>query len=254
MEASSIGDLKAVVGPELASGPMELIIVGDVSVEEAIRQTAATFGAMPPRVPLMLASSALDVRFPAPGLVRLTHEGRADQGLAMIAWPTVDFYSDQRRARTLNLLSQVLQLRLIDEIREKQGTTYSPNAGHNASETFAGYGFMSARIEAPPERLEPFLADAARIARELADRPVDEDELNRARRPLIENLQRQRSSSNAWWGEALEGVQDRPEVATSIRSSIAQYQAISASELQAAARQYLVDAEAWKMIVVPKSP
>jgi zinc protease len=253
MQASSIADLRQIVAPALA-GPMEVIVVGDVTVDEAIRQTAATFGALPRRGPIAVGLAPSPVRFPAPGLVRLTHEGRADQGLAMIAWPTVDFYSDQKRARTLNLLGQVLQLRLIDEIREKQGTTYSPSAGSNSSETFPGYGYMSARIEAPPERLEPFLADAARIARELAEQPVGEDELLRARRPLIENLQRQRSSSNGWWADALEGIQDRPGVAESIRVSIAQYQSITPAELQAAARQYLVDAKAWKMIVIPKAP
>ncbi len=252
MESSSIADLKRIVAPALASEPMEVMIVGDVTVDEAIRQTAATFGALPPRGPIRADEAGRQTRFPAPALVRLTHEGRADQGLAMIAWPTVDFFSDQRRARTLSLLAQILQLRLIEEIREKQATTYSPGAGHNASDTFAGYGYMSARIEAPPERLEPFLADAARIARELGEAPVSDDELQRARKPLIESLERQRASSNAWWMGALANIQQRPEVAESIRIAIAQYQSITAAELQAAARQYLVEDRSWKMLVTPK--
>jgi zinc protease len=252
MEASSIADLKRIVAPALASEPMEIVIVGDVRVDEAIRQTAATFGALPARGPIRADEAGRQARFPGPGLVRLTHEGRADQGLAMIAWPTVDFYSNQRRARTLGLLAQILQLRLIEEIREKQATTYSPGAGHVASDTFAGYGYMSARIEAPPERLEPFLADAARIARELGAAPVSDDELQRARKPLIESLERQRASSNAWWLNALANVQQKPEVAESIRVSIAQYQSIGAAELQAAARKYLVDARSWKLLVTPK--
>jgi len=252
MEASSIADLKRLIAPALASEPMEVIITGDVSVDEAIRQTGATFAALPARGPIRADEAGKKTRFPAPGLVRLTHEGRADQGLAMIAWPTVDFYSDQKRARTLNLLGQILQLRLIEEIREKQATTYSPGAGHTASDSFAGYGYMTARIEAPPERLEPFLADAARIARELGTAPVSDDELQRARQPLIDGLERQRASSNGWWLSALANVQQRPEVAESIRVSIAQYKAISAAELQAAARRYLVDGKSWKLLVSPK--
>jgi zinc protease len=231
---------------------MELIIIGDVTVDEAIRQTAATFGSLPARDPVRADDAGKRTRFPAPRLVRLTHEGRADQGLAMIAWPTVDFFSDQRRARTLSLLAQILQLRLIEEIREKQATTYSPGAGHTASDSFAGYGYMSARIEAPPERLETFLADAARIARELGSSPVSDDELQRARKPLIESLERQRASSNGWWLTSLADIQERPEVAESIRVSIAQYQSITAAELQAAARQYLVDDKSWKLLVTPK--
>lgn len=252
MEASSIADLKQIIAPALQSEPMEVVIVGDVTVDEAIRQTAATLGALPARGPMRADEAGKRTHFPAPGLVRLTHEGRADQGLAMIAWPTVDFFSDQRRARTLSLLAQILQLRLIDEIREKQGTTYSPGAAHTASDAFAGYGYMSARIEAPPERLEPFLADAARIARQLGTDPISDDELQRARQPLIDSLERQRSSSNGWWLGALVNIQQRPEVAESIRQSIAQYRSIGAAELQAAARQYLVEGRSWKLLVTPK--
>jgi zinc protease len=249
MAASSIEDARAVAGPALANGPMEVIIVGDIDVEDAIRQTATTLGALPPRQAAAAESQTL--RFPAPGLVRLTHEGRADQGLAFIAWPTQDFYADQKQTRTLNLLSQVLQLRLIDEIREKQGTTYSPNAAHSPSEAFRGYGYLSAQIEAPPEKLEGFLADAAKIARDLAERPITEDELTRARRPLVENIQRQRSG-NGWWLGQLAGVQERPEVAESIRIAFDQYGAVTPADIQAAARAYLSEAKAWKLLIVPK--
>jgi zinc protease len=253
MEGSKVEDLKSVLAPALATAPIEVVVVGDVTVDEAIRQTAATFGSLPTRGAAHVDPASAATHFPAPGLVRLTHEGRADQGLAFIAWPTTDFYADQKKARTLNLLSQVLQLRLIDEIREKQGTTYSPNAGHSASETWKGYGYMSAQIEAPPEKLEGFLADAAKIARSLADTPIDADELQRARKPLVENLQRQRASNNSWWLDQLSGIQERPEAAESIRVGIAQYESITAADLQAVARQYLVDAKAWKAIIVPKA-
>lgn len=251
MRGSSIADLKKVLAPALASAPIELIVVGDVTVDEAIRQAALTFGAIPPRTPSARDPALAEIRFPAPGLVRLTHEGRADQGMAFIAWPTTDFYSDQKLGRTLNLLGQVLQLRLTDEIREKQGTTYSPGAGHSGSDIYKGYGYLAAQIEAPPEKLEPFLADAARIARGLAERPILADELQRARRPLIENLQRLRSSSNTWWLQSIAGIQERPEVSESIRVSIGQYESITPAQLQAAARRYLVEQKAWKAVVVP---
>jgi zinc protease len=253
MRASNIAELKQVLAPALASAPIELVVVGDVTVDEAIRQAAATFGALPPRTPLTRDPALAQTRFPAPGLVRLTHEGRADQGMAFNAWATTEFYADQKLGRTLNLLGQVLQLRLTDEIREKQGTTYSPGAGHSGSDIYKGYGYMAAQIQAPPDKLEGFLADAAKIARDLAERPIDADELQRARKPLVENLQRQRGSTNTWWLSALAGIQDRPEIASSIRLSIPQYEAITPAELQAAARRFLVEEKAWKALVVPKA-
>ena len=252
MAATRLEDAKSLLAAPLASGPIEIVIAGDVTVDEAVRQVAATFGALPPRQAPSFPPSAQATRFPAPGLVKRTHKGRADQGLAFIAWPTNGFYADQKRTRILNLLGEVLELRLIDEIREKQGTTYSPSAGHNASQVFPTYGYLAAQIEAPPEKLDGFLADAGRIAASLRDTPVGADELQRARKPLLENLQRQRAS-NEWWLSQLATVQTRPEAAASIREGSAQYESITPADLQQAARQYLVDSKACKMEVVPEA-
>jgi zinc protease len=252
MEASSIETGRAVLQPALERGAIEIVMVGDVTVDEAIRQVAATFGALPPRRPAAPPATARRVRFPAPGLVRETHRGRADQGIAVIAWPTVDLYSDTKRARALNVLAQVLQLRLIEEIRQKQGTTYTPQSAHAPSTVFPGYGYMIAQIEAPPAKLDGFLSDAAKIAADLRDRPVSEDELQRAKKPAVESILRQRAS-NAWWLGDLARVQTRPEVARALATQIAEYQAVTPADLQQAARAYLVDAKAWKLEVVPEA-
>jgi zinc protease len=251
MAASSIDAAKPLLAGPLGSEPIEIAIVGDVTVDEAVKQVAATFGALPQRKEVTIAPEVLRTAFPAAGLVRETHKGRADQGLAFIAWPTADFYSDIHRSRALNLLAQVLQLRLIDEIREKQGTTYSPQAGHNPSDVFPGYGYVAAQIEAPPEKLDGFLADAARIAADLRDHPITDDELQRARKPLVENLIRQRAS-NAWWLAELGDVQSKPKAAEAIATTIDAYQALTAADVQQAARTYLLDTKAWKMEVVPE--
>jgi len=252
MAASGIADARAVLDGPLARAPIEVIIVGDVDVEEAIRQTAATFGALPARG--QWPERADRIRFPAgtTAPIRLTHRGRADQGLAYIAWPTQGFFDDPRRARALNLLSSVFQLRLIQKIREEQGTTYSPQASHNASEAYPGYGVFSGRIEARPEALAGFLDDAEAIAADLRDHPIGADEMERARRPLVDSIQRQRHG-NSWWIGNLPHVQTDPRIAAMIESQLADYTALSPAELQAAARAFLVPARAWKAIVVPEA-
>ena len=184
MAASSIADARAVLDRALGQGPIEVVVVGDVDVEEAIRQAAATFGALPARAEA--APPATRIRFPAGTAepVRLTHGGRADQGLAYIGWPTTGLYADTRQARTLDLLSDVFELRLIQKIREEQGDDLQP-AGRRTPprQAFADYGIFSAQIEARPEALAGFLRDAEGIAADLRDRPVAADELQRALRP-----------------------------------------------------------------------
>ncbi|TMJ20325.1 MAG: insulinase family protein [Alphaproteobacteria bacterium] len=252
MAAMSIDDARTVLADALAHSPIEVVIVGDVDIEEAIRQTAATFGALPPRPDATPSVPAIRFPSPTPEPIRLTHRGRADQGLAYIAWPTQGFFDSPRQARTLNLLSSVFQLRLIQKIREEQGTTYSPQASHNASEAYPGYGVFSGRIEARPEALAGFLRDAESIAADLRDHPIGADEMERARRPLIDTISRQRTG-NAWWVANLTRLQTDPRVPAMISSQLSDYGAMTPADLQAAARAFLVPGRAFKLIVVPEA-
>jgi zinc protease len=252
MAASTIADARAVLDDPLAHSPIEVIVVGDIGIDDAIRETAATFGALPPRAGT--PAPAERIRFPAGTArpIRLTHRGRADQGLAFIGWPTLGFYDDPREARALSLLAAVYQLRLIQKIREEQGTTYSPNAAHRPSEAIPGYGMFAGQIEARPEALAGFLRDAERIAADLRDRPVAADEMQRARLPLIEGIQRARHG-NAWWLDSLEDIQTNRQVAATIENQIADYEGLSPADLQRAARRFLVPGRAWKLVIVPEA-
>ena len=252
MAASTIADARAVLDDALAHSPLEVIIVGDVDVDRAIAETAATFGALPPRNAPPAAADR--IRFPAgtANPVRLTHRGRADQALVFIGWPTHGFYDDPHESRALSLLAAIYQLRLTQKEREERGTTYSPSAYHHPSESFPGYGLFAGQMEARPEALQNFLRDAERIAADLRDRPVAADDLQRARLPLVESLQRARQG-NAWWLDALEYIQTDPAVAPTIANQIGDYGSVTAAELQRAARRYLVPGRAWKLVIVPET-
>ena len=252
LTATRIEDVRALLAGPFANDPIEVIIAGDVSVEEAIRQTAATFGALPMRNAAKVNAPA--ARFPAPNAepVVIRHKGRPDQAAALIAWPTLGLDKDIRTTRTLSLLAEVFQLRLVDKIREEQGTTYSPTALTNSSEAFDDYGFLLGLIEAPPVALPGFLRDAQAIASSLAAQPVSADELLRARRPLVERLQRDRAG-NAWWLNALDGLGRDPRVATRIEGQIGLLEAVTPADLQSAARRFLRPDTAYRLTILPEA-
>jgi zinc protease len=251
MRASSIAEARALVGPALKSGRIEIVMVGDVTVDQAIAQTAATFGALPAR-----ADSEPDagvMAFPPPppgGLITLNHKGREDQAVGMIAWPTTGYSPETRQlARTLSLLGAVFQLRLTDELRERKGVSYSPNAAHGASSTWQGYGYLAAQVEAPPASLGRFFTEAQKIADDLAARPIEADELARARRPLLESIERARDG-NVYWLGALQDLGRDPFKLESIRTQRSDLEAITPAALQEAARRYLVGSTAFRVQVV----
>jgi zinc protease len=245
-------DLPNLIGKALASGPIEVIIVGDVNVDQAIAATAATVGALPLRTPTPPAPEARRIVFPAPTAqpVVLTHKGRADQAIAVEAWPTTDLFADQRGARVLRVLVEIMKLRMIDELRVAQGATYSPGADLEASEDYSGFGYVSARVEIPPAKIQGFYDEVEKIATDLRNEDASADELKRATLPRIEAVAKA-LQTNEFWLAALDGVQTDSRRLEVITSQIPQLQSVTAADVRRAAQTYLAPGKAWKFEVLP---
>ncbi|QQQ18261.1 insulinase family protein [Brevundimonas vitis] len=250
---ASLDDLRQAITAGVATGPIEVVVVGDVDVNQVIEQVGSTLGALPARAASApVAADARTVRFPAgtPQPVQLTHAGRPDQALGFIAWPTVDNFSDPKEARLVRLLGDILRLRLIDELREGQAVTYSPSVSASASGVFTGYGYLSAAIEAPPEKMAGFFADADRIAAALATGPITADELDRARNPRVESLRRSQATNEFWLSE-LQDAQTDPARLPTLRTVISDVETATVEDVQAVAARYLSPDRAYRVQVVP---
>lgn len=252
--ASTLEDLKDRVSASLAAGPNEILIIGDVTVEDAIATTAATFGALPARDPGSVESPGQKVRFPQPTQIPvvLRHSGAASQALGYVAWPTVDSVGDRREARTVSVLARVMQLRVTEELREKQGVAYSPAVGTNSSTVFPDYGYLFTQVETPPEALPGFFETVDRIAADLRDTPVTADELQRARLPAVEGTRRAQAT-NAYWMNQLDGVAAYPERLEASRRVVADLESVTPEDVQRAARTYLQPGRAWRAEVRARS-
>ncbi|RAK56413.1 M16 family metallopeptidase [Phenylobacterium deserti] len=250
---AKLEDLQGQIAPNLAEGPLEVVIVGDVTVEQATQAVASTFGALPPR-PLQsqVGAEARKVAFPKPTAepIQLTHKGRADQSIGYVAWPTADFWSDPKRARQTAILGEVMRLRLVEQLREAEGATYSPNIGYTHSLVWTGYGYMAASVEVPPEKLQPFFEAVSKIAADLRTNPISADELARAKNPRVEAIQRARVTNQYWLGE-LSFVQADPRRLDNTRTLIPEIQAVTVADVQRAAQAFLKDEAAFKLVVRP---
>jgi zinc protease len=249
--AAKPADLRAVLAPALASSPMEVTIIGDIPADKAIAEVAATLGALPARPTSAKPSAAdLHVRFPAPTAqpVTRTDTGRPDQAVAVVAWPLTDFYADMPATRAAMLAGEVLQNRVLDEVRIKQGATYSPQVEVSFSETFPGYGFAFVMVEMPPAKIPGFYADVARITADMATGGVTADELERARNPRVAGI-RKAQLTNEYWLSRLAGSIADPRRLDVIRTTLPDYAKVTAADIQAAARKWFVADKAWKLVV-----
>ena len=239
----------------LSRGPLHITMVGDLSVDDAIRVTANTFGAMPARPDTGPTVEGADVRrFPAATAKPLvfTHNGLQEQGLGYIAWPATDATRDFTEARRIELLAAVLKLRVLDEIRERLALAYSPGVGTAYSESYKDYGLISITAQTAPDKLPAFYQAVDRIVADLQAKPISMDELNRARRPLVESTTRA-MNTNFWWASELMYIVDRPWYVPQTLTFNAMAEAMTPADIQALARKYLRPERAWKAEVVPQT-
>jgi zinc protease len=244
-------DFEALLQPYLSREPIEVTVVGDVTVDEAVRQTAQTFGALPVRA-AETSVATQDVHFPAPTAqpVRRTHSGRSDNAAAVMAVPVGDMLSDLPRAFAADLAGQVFQNRLVDQFRIAEGATYSPQGDVSLSKVIPGYGYAYAYVETTPAKVDRFYALVDKIATDLATSDISADELARAKEPMIETVKHQQEG-NEYWLQNLRSTQTDPRRLELIRQNLSGYQKVTAQDIRAIAATYFKPEKFWKFEVLP---
>ncbi|WP_368517920.1 M16 family metallopeptidase [Rhizobium sp.] len=245
-------DFEGLLQPALSKGPIEVIIAGDVEVDDAIRLMAQTFGALPVRGDGEKQSDGSGVHFPAPTtdpVVRL-HDGRSDSAGAAVAMPIGDFLSDLPRAVAANVAGAILQNRLVDQFRVAEGATYSPQGEVDLSRSIPGYGFAYLYVETTPAKVDHFFELVDKIASDLGNGDVSPDELTRAKVPIIEAVKRSQQT-NGYWVQNLRDAQRDPRRLDRIRRSISGYEAVTAKDVRAIATTYLKPDASWRLKILP---
>jgi zinc protease len=243
-------EAKAALAPVIASAPIEITIVGDVDENAAIAAVASTFGALPARKAGGLASAdARKASFRTDRTpIVLSHEGPADKALVAAVWPTTDD-SDFSEEVGVLLLKDVLDLMLTESVREKLGDSYGVSLSSNMSDTFKGFGYLSAAAVVAPDKADEVQKAMAEAADELRDKPITDDLLARARNPELDKADRMMRDNGYWLG-TLQKAQSEPERLDRIRKYKSTLQSVTAADIQQLARKYLQPESLQKVEIV----
>jgi zinc protease len=251
-QALSFARLKSAIGDRLTRGAIEIGVVGDIDEDAVIAAVAKTFGALPPREPDFLPYPERRSRpFTARRGERIIrHTGDPSQAIVHYTWPTRDD-SDAVESLELRLLEKVVEIELVETIREKLGKAYSPGAASSLSRVWPGYGTfgLAASVDVSDVAATRKALDQTIAA--LIAAPVDDDVLRRARAPMLEELDNA-LKSNARWLAIVDRAQSEPDQIERYLKAKERLSALTAANVQAMAARYLDPAKAVKTLVLPE--
>ena len=251
--ARSLAELRAWLAPKLAGGAIELSLIGDLDPDAAIAAVASTLGALPPRQPRPAVEDLRQLTVSSPGDVELTFDGTIEKVLLAIYWPTADA-RDIHRTRRLQMLANIFGDRLRKSVREEIGGSYSPFAASMSDDTYRDFGFIYAQVATDPADLNKVRAAVLADAADLAAHGVTEEELTRARQPVLTSL-RETERTNAYWlGAVLATAQEQPWRLDWARSRFSDHESITKADLDALAAAYLGNARAIRVTIRPAKP
>ncbi len=251
--ARTSGEVRAWLTPQFTRGPVEIALVGDLETDAAIKAVAQTFGALPAREPKPAYEAERQAAFPAPFNRDFTVPSEIPKGYVALFWPTTDS-RDIGITRRLSVLAEVLNDRLRVKIREELGDAYSPDAGSDPSDTYHDYGYITALVAVDPAKAPAVMEAILEIADDLAAQGASEDELERAKNPILTSL-REAGRNNAYWlNSVLSRAQEQPQRLDWRRSIDRDFAAISKAEIDALAKQYLPAARAFRITSLPVKP
>lgn len=244
--------LKQDISGQLASGAIEIGMVGDFDEEQAIALVAASFGALPDRAADFAAWDDQRSRpFTAdrsPRVIR--HTGPADQALLRYTWPTRDD-SSLEETLTLEMLERLVRIGLTETLREQLGKAYSAVAGSAPSRVWRNYGIFALATSVDVREVPATRKAIAETIARLREQPVSPDELLRARQPLLENHANALKSNQGWL--ALAGrSQTLPDLIDRHHRTAAALAAITPAQVQAMARRYLAMQDAVEIVALPE--
>jgi zinc protease len=239
IRAAAVDDVQALARPMLAQTPIDVIIAGDTSVEEASRAVALTLGALPAR-PLQMSKVTPDnnTQFPsgAAAPVVLQTSLPSAQNVVSVAWATRGLFANLQDDAAIQLLAAIMRERLLDAVRG-QGLSYAVQVVSPSSAIF-DYGYFAAAATMPIGKAQIFYDAADQIAADLKAGKISADEFNRCRAPTLQELYRNIQTNEYWLNLMNNGWDDQARF-NRARNYQHIMESLTPADLAAAARKYL---------------
>ncbi len=231
--------------------PIEVAVVGEMKLEEAMPLIERYLGSLPERG---RSAEHLDKlrrlgRSTGPLVRHVEMETITPQGVATAGFMAAEGHNAHDR-RAFQLASQVLSTRLIKQIREDQGLVYSIRARYTPTWTYEDAAQFSAGAPCDPGNAKMVAEQIHAAFAEFAKTGPTEDELANAKKQVANNLDTEMKEPGYWWNILQHHDLHRRNLADEKVEKEA-YEAYAADEVRGVFQKYYEPGRQFSVTVVP---
>jgi zinc protease len=232
----------------MSHSALEISIVGDFDEAKLLDLVEKYFSVLPLQKGKEMAVDK--VTFPAGKSLALTLPSSIDKGVLLVAWKSDDFW-DIQRTRGLHLLAEVFSDKMRRVIREKLGASYSPQVYNVSSRIYKGYGVIQAVLIVDPAQIDVLKKEVLKIAGGLWQGQISENELERAKGPMLTTLNDMVRSNGYWLKSVLALSARHPEQLQWPQSILQSFSDFTVQDIRGLGKAYLNPEKAAVITIVP---
>lgn len=232
----------------LYHNPIEMSVVGDISLEESKALISKFQGSLAKRK--NLKDISLEIGQPKGDVsVKVPVKTKDQKCLILSGWNITDV--SDKDGLALFLAGKVAATRLFKEIREKRNLTYSIFSTYAPSrplrQTSKFYIYFTAQVD----KAEDAAKQAREVIKELRDNGVKDEELDKVRKQ-IKNILDQELVKPSFWAGKLGSLDIEGDSLTRYKTLQEDYAAVTAEKIQELMKHCFKEEKSFQVITIPE--
>lgn len=181
------------------TAPIEVAVVGDISLDDAKALVAKYVGSLPSRSKSAERLDALRELHPGPGPweKRIDVDTMTPRAMVLAGFPVCDG-DNVEHVRALSLATNILSSRLIERIREDLGLVYSIRASQQTSFGMKHASMLGSGAPCDPSKVEEVLSEVEKTFQEFAKNGPTAEELENAKKQILNNIDETEKEPSYW--------------------------------------------------------
>ncbi|MBR1768995.1 MAG: insulinase family protein [Bacteroidales bacterium] len=180
------------------------------------------------------------------------YKGTEDKATMVIVM-NKEFTDGVKEKRVIDVMGEILQIRVTEKIREELGATYSPYIGVNYSLLPKPEFSMTAYYSFAPDNAEKVENATFEILDEMSSSGATEANLAKAKEQLIKRRESSYTSSNSFWSSVIKSSYIYGTKIQNMETYKEIVNSVTVEDIKAAAEKYLKHDEFVKVTLLPET-